>query len=273
MIPKFLTGSSRVLVGVSLLLPVVLIGIPTVIAVHAEGALKSSFNWVTHTLEVERSVQSLVNSLVDAETGQRGFLLTHRETYLEPYNSGRSQVGQRMTDLRTLTFDNESQQERLDRLQPLVRERLALLARSIELERKGEHDAAVSLVNDDAAKAVMDKIRGLLRLMDDDEHRLLWIRQQDLQKQAARSTTLLWALLAVSTVFAGVLIYLLYRLSRLEPIVRMCASSRTIEYQGEWLSFEDYLHRRFGMSTTHGLSPTELEKLQRNWAQAVQADQ
>ena len=271
MIPTFLSGSTRVLVGIGLLVPVVLIGIPTVVAVGAEREVKSSFNWVTHTLEVERAVQALVSSLLETETGQRGFILTHREEYLEPYNAGRERVGQQMTDLRLLTSDNQSQQTRLEELQPLVREKLKLLAQTIESERQGDRDAATALIDSSRGKMVMDKIRGLLRVMDDEEHRLLWIRQQDMQRQAGRSTTLLWILLVTSGVFAAVLLYLLHRLSRLEPIIRMCANSRTIEYQGEWLSFEDYLRRRFGISTTHGLSPAELEKLKGNWTQSLQA--
>jgi hypothetical protein len=48
---------------------------------------------------------------------------------------------------------------------------------------------------------------------------------------------------------------------RVSGLVRMCAWSRTIEYQGEWLSFEDYLKRRFRLDTTHAIAPAEAEKL------------
>ena len=261
MIPKILSKATRVLIGVGLLVPVLLIGIPAIVAYRAEKEVKSSFTWVTHTLEVERSIQSLVNSIVDAETGQRGFLLTRRDVYLEPYDAGRVQVAQQVRDLRAMTADNDWQQQRLRELDPLIAERMALLAQTIESERQGEHDAALALVNSDRGKFVMDKIRGVLRIMNDEEHRLLWIRQQQLAKQAGRSTMVLWALVAVSAGLTGALLYLLYRVSKLAPIVTMCAHSRTIEYKGEWLSFENYLERRFGMSTSHGMSPGEFERL------------
>ena len=44
-------------------------------------------------------------------------------------------------------------------------------------------------------------------------------------------------------------------------LVTMCAWSKTVEYQGEWLSFEEYLKRRFNVDTSHGISPAEAEKV------------
>jgi hypothetical protein len=49
--------------------------------------------------------------------------------------------------------------------------------------------------------------------------------------------------------------------AKVEGFVTVCAWSRTIEYEGQWLSFEDYLQRRFGIRTSHGISPTEAAKL------------
>ena len=48
---------------------------------------------------------------------------------------------------------------------------------------------------------------------------------------------------------------------RVNTLVNICAWSRTVEYQGEWISFEEYLLRRFHINTTHGISPAEAKKL------------
>lgn len=48
---------------------------------------------------------------------------------------------------------------------------------------------------------------------------------------------------------------------QVEQFVRMCAWSRTVEFEGEWISFEQYLKMRFGVSTSHGISPAEAERL------------
>lgn len=65
------------------------------------------------------------------------------------------------------------------------------------------------------------------------------------------------------------LVYLVDRLARqaallrqrVDELVRICAWSRTVEYKGEWLTFEDYLKRRFNLGTTHGISPAEADKI------------
>lgn len=48
---------------------------------------------------------------------------------------------------------------------------------------------------------------------------------------------------------------------RVSDLVRICAWSRTVEYEGEWLSFEEYLKRRFDIDTSHGISPAEAQKI------------
>ena len=218
MTQKLLSRSNKLLITLGLVLPLGFIVIPAILAYRAEREVKDSFRWVTHTLEVERAVQSLVNSLVDAETGQRGFLLTQRAVYLEPYDAGRSRIAQQLKEVRNLTGDNPEQQRRLDQIDPLVRDRLAVLEETIALERRGEHDAALALVNSDRGKNTMDKIRGLLREMGDDEQRLLWIRQRHLSKQAGRSTSLLMMLLVASGTSAGLVFYLVRRLAKAQRV-------------------------------------------------------
>ena len=51
---------------------------------------------------------------------------------------------------------------------------------------------------------------------------------------------------------------------RVTGLVTMCAWSRTIKYQGEWISFEEYLKRHFGIDTSHGISPAVAQKLLQN---------
>ncbi len=64
----------------------------------------------THTMEVLQRVDGLFSSLKDAETGQRGFLLTSREDYLEPYNVARANIPGQLQELRRLTTNSARQQ-------------------------------------------------------------------------------------------------------------------------------------------------------------------
>jgi hypothetical protein len=74
---------------------------------------------------------------------------------------------------------------------------------------------------------------------------------------------------ATRMVVLGLLAYLVARTARqtrelkaqVTGLARVCAWSRTVEYQGEWLSFEEYLKRRFHVETTHGIAPDEARKL------------
>ena len=73
-------------------------------------------DWVEHTHEVITTATDFQKQLVDAETGQRGFLLTNSPSYLEPFYTGRRGAIERFNRLKFLTRDNDNQQERLEEL-------------------------------------------------------------------------------------------------------------------------------------------------------------
>src|SRR4051794_27785484 len=77
-------------------------------------------HWVSHTHLVLEHLQGLLSTLKDAETGQRGFLLTGKEPYLEPYRLASGEAGPIIARLRTMTRDNLEQLPRLDKLETAV---------------------------------------------------------------------------------------------------------------------------------------------------------
>lgn len=66
---------------------------------------------------------------------------------------------------------------------------------------------------------------------------------------------------AVQAGLALLVLWLLWQHERTRRLVIMCAWTRTIQYEGEWLTFEDYLKRRFGLETTHGIRPDQADKI------------
>ena len=76
--------------------------------------------WRKHTYEVLRNLDETVARLVDAETGQRGYLLTGDEAYLGPYRAAIKNIDQTIGDLKSLTSDNPNHQKRIQILEPLV---------------------------------------------------------------------------------------------------------------------------------------------------------
>ena len=246
---------------VSLLAPCLLICIPAIVAYRAERQLGEAFHWVSHTLEVQRQLQVVLSSLLEAEAGQRGFLLTSREDYLEHYQASLEQLPKHVAQVRDLTSDNRVQQEHLRQLDPLIATKLDFMSQAVSLQRHGSREDALALINTNRGRQTMDAIRARLKSMEQEEARLLVTREQALAGRARFSTALLCALVALDFLFAVAVFILFRRLARMQSLVTVCAWSRTVEYRGEWLSFEEYLLRRFNLNTSHGISPAEAQKV------------
>ncbi|HMG56607.1 MAG TPA: CHASE3 domain-containing protein, partial [Kofleriaceae bacterium] len=142
---------------------------------------------VNHTNEVEDRLHRFLSAVKDAETGQRGFLLTGAESYLAPYQLALGDIAVELATLRRLTQDNPAEQQRLDALAPLLDAKLAELGRTIELERGGDHAGALAVVRGDHGRALMDRLRQMIDAMLDTEQALLARRTEAWQATAAWS--------------------------------------------------------------------------------------
>ena len=111
-----------------------------------------------HNNLVIKSGAELLSALKDAETGQRGFLLTGNEAFLEPYLAVIGDFDGDLEGLRRLT-SNEDARKTLDVLSPLIKAKLAELLKIIELRRNHGATAALALVNSGEGKQLMDSIR------------------------------------------------------------------------------------------------------------------
>jgi methyl-accepting chemotaxis protein len=128
--------------------------------------------------------------LKDAETGQRGFLLTGEAPYLQPYEEARQNLATTLARLRELTRDNADQQQRLNALEPKVRDKLKELQKTVELRQKDKGlDAALEVVRSGEGKALMDEARDIIRAMKDEENALLKRRDADAEQWNAAAAT------------------------------------------------------------------------------------
>ena len=96
-------------------------------------ALRESAGWVSHTLQVERELSLARTLLTDAETGQRGYLLTLDESYLEPNEQATAALPAVLARLRELTADDPQQQQRLAELDRLAAARMDRIRDSVAL--------------------------------------------------------------------------------------------------------------------------------------------
>ncbi|AUX30566.1 MULTISPECIES: CHASE3 domain-containing protein [Sorangium] len=153
------------------------------IAYKRFAELDEARSWDQHTYEVMLVVSDMTESLLDTETGGRGFIITGVESFLEPYRSGRDRFEKGLSRARELTKDNPRQQLRLDKvdkehdewlssvLEPAIRHR-----RSAD-EAKVPADRAAEDVRQGRGKGLMDQMRATLKEIDDEEIALLGQRQ------------------------------------------------------------------------------------------------
>jgi signal transduction histidine kinase len=111
-----------------------------------------------HTYDVISRANQLLSALKDAETGQRGYLITGDEAFLEPYLAVRDSVVDDLKELRRLTLINAAQTH-LDAVAPLMDSKLAELSRVIKLRRNHDTAAAIAIVSNNHGKQLMDSIR------------------------------------------------------------------------------------------------------------------
>jgi CHASE3 domain sensor protein len=154
-------------------------------AYRAINSLTDTSYLVTHSHQVVERIGRLLTEMDNAETGQRGYVITGDDAYLAPYLSGSAAVDATMRELRELTADNARQQQRLDELQAPITAKLAELKRTVELRRTSGFEAAQKVVIDGTGKRYMDDIRGLLGQMQDEENSLLQRRAKEVESSAA----------------------------------------------------------------------------------------
>jgi CheY-like chemotaxis protein/CHASE3 domain sensor protein len=120
---------------------------------------------IVHSHEVILTLDRLLSEAQDAETGQRGFLLTGNERYLEPYTAAVSAISTKIGEIARLTSDSLVQQPQIEALRSHVDAKLAELKETIELRRAQRVEDALAIVNTDRGKVEMDAIRAQLSMM------------------------------------------------------------------------------------------------------------
>jgi signal transduction histidine kinase/DNA-binding response OmpR family regulator/CHASE3 domain sensor protein len=131
--------------------------------------LKQDSALVVRSGETLTALEDVLSTVKDAETGQRGYLLTDNESYLRPYTIAVEQIGRRLDGLRRLTTDNPTQQDRLGSVKQHTDAKLAELKQTIDLRQSQGKAAALAVVQTDRGKDKMDAIRTDISAMEQEE--------------------------------------------------------------------------------------------------------
>lgn len=164
---------------------------------------------VLRTHEVIASVSRLETSIRDAESGQRGYLLTGKENYLRSYERGRIDTPQHVQKLEAI-LSGERQKTQLGAVKKKITEKLNELAETLRLSKLGDKDAAIRMVLSDVGENTMETLMADLESLQSQEEQLLEERSKLLADSTDESFARLGflAILAVGCfVLASVVIH------------------------------------------------------------------
>jgi CheY-like chemotaxis protein/CHASE3 domain sensor protein len=225
------TGTS-----VAFLVAVVAIVLVAVLSYIAHERSSDSARRVTHTLQVMEQLQALLSTLQDAETGQRGFVLTGDEDYLEPYNNAKVALPGEFKSARPFIAGNLEQQRRLDALEQLAAEKMQELAETVTKRRAGDSAGALAIVRSDRGKKTMELIRATIADMQRDERSMLAARQKEWLNAASVSSVVVLGgsgLLLVLVAAAALRTSREYRARQTQGWVRAGQMGLSARIQGE----------------------------------------
>jgi CHASE3 domain sensor protein len=223
--------------------------------------MEVAFDWVRHTLQLETLIHDLVLAVHQVDSAERSYLYTGRAAYLDAFYAAEVKIPADLVALNRAIVEDPEQQQRLMELDALVCNRLEFAREVVNLKRSGRHDAAVKISRSDSNKSAMESIDIVATQMRKHEDNLLGTRDRALMATRRDHARWLYALLALNISSLGSILLLLRRLDKAQSLARVCAWSKRIEHEGQWLSLEDYLSRRFSIRSTHTISPPELNRV------------
>ncbi len=197
-----LTLKRNLLIGFGISLLILIIS--SVASYLSIVSLLNSARQVNHTNTIVQKLELTVSTMKDAETGQRGFLLTGKEEFLEPYNGAFEEITGVIKEIRTLTTDNASQQKNIELLDQIVKKRFSRLQALIEEKRI---NTPLNIADLQAGKQFMDSVRLMVKNMTIEENVLLKSRSEKFSSYASY-TPLLIVTAALLAIIITILFYL-----------------------------------------------------------------
>ncbi|QJC53452.1 response regulator [Paenibacillus albicereus] len=176
------------------------------------SSVQEETEYVTeHDISVMNLTNAIEKDLLDMETGQRGFILTGEESYLEPYRSGFSQWQNHYSELLALVSDNPSQTKVLELARGSIEQWLTITMPIIEAKQNGDEAAIREFYAIDRGKQNMDQLRGSFDAFRQAEQKLAKQRLEMLDRSNSLLRTTLLSLFLISIVLSGLFGWLISR--------------------------------------------------------------
>ncbi|MBW4683307.1 MAG: PAS domain S-box protein [Microcoleus vaginatus WJT46-NPBG5] len=186
----------------------VLIGI---VSYRSINELIETSNLVERTHQVLESLESVLSNLTYAETGQRGYILTGDESYLEPYNTAIPGLNQDLEKLKQLTADSPKQQQRLAMLQPLIGKRIDVLSEIVRLRKEQGFEPALQMIQTNQGRNLMAQVRQTVAEIEKEEKTLLSQRKAAANRLANQTILTFSICIILAFIILAAVYYLIYR--------------------------------------------------------------
>jgi CHASE3 domain sensor protein len=154
-------------------------------------AASESDLWVRHTHEVLETLQNLLAAMGNIESRYRGFALTGKESYLESYHASTLTAEQGQATVRNLTVDNPKQETLIPTLERLAAQKIQFGERVISLRQTTGLEAAADAIRSGTDERVIGEFQGVVRQMQDEELRLLVLRDAEAKRRVGQTKTIL----------------------------------------------------------------------------------
>ena len=166
--------------------------------------LKKSSVWVSNSHEVNAELERLISSIKDAETGQRGYLLTNDKNFLKPYHRSKDLVKKSFARVSDLTANSRTQQSNLKKLLYYINKRQNYLSKSLYLVEQKNYDKKILTHNLIIGKQTMDSIRLKIEDMMITQQKLLKNRQNDYELTMNYTPLLIYFTLLITLILITV---------------------------------------------------------------------
>ncbi|EHQ29389.1 response regulator [Mucilaginibacter paludis] len=190
---------------------IVLVFVVAILSYNSIRQLEDDTKWVDHTQKVIKNSTNLLQYLVDAETGMRGFGATGDKRFLDPYNAAIPKITDKLDSLKNLTVDNPTQVGRIDSLNKLVSTQLNILKENILTRESKGLDYMVQNSMFLRGKSNMDSIRYLKDRINGEEGRLLVVRKASSE---AQSTAAIFIIASGSLIFLIIILVLFFYIQK-----------------------------------------------------------
>jgi CHASE3 domain sensor protein len=254
--------TKKILFWFGLSLPMAALLAMTWLVHQTGGQFNNSFNYVMQTYKVLDMFEQTQSQIVDAEANQRGFFLTGRPEYLEPYQHAMQAIRDNIADLRKLTSGDPAQQANLAELEKMVNEELVFDPATVFASgQMPTNESVVTLT--ERGKEKLEHMRRVLFQAHEEQQQALSKHQQAAEEDVVSSQAMSLVLIVAVALALIMVVVILLRLEKLQEFVTVCAWTGQVKFQGQWLRLDEYLKKQFGISVSHSLSQDAAEKMMR----------